>query len=84
MKMRKLEEKREERKSGSQGIEADRNTGDDMDDMTSDVNRKMPAVEYGEEDDDMDDEHTDGCNYPNCMFANGGLPLDECQGTCGG
>ena len=26
---------------------------------------------------------SDGCNYPDCMFANGGPPLDKCQGTCG-
>ena len=51
--------------------------------MSSGHNRKMPAVEYGEEDDDMDYDHTDGYNYPGCMFANDGPPLNKCQGTCG-
>ena len=30
------------------------------------------------------DDATNSCNYPDCLFARGGPPLDVCQGTCGG
>ena len=33
----------------------------------------------------MNEDHSDnGCNYLDCLFENGGLHLDVCQGTCGG
>lgn len=30
------------------------------------------------------DDGMNTCNYPDCLFARGGPPLDVCQGTCGG
>ena len=30
------------------------------------------------------DDATNSCNYPDCLFAIGGPPLDVCQGSCGG
>ena len=64
-----------------------------------DDDRKMAAVENErkeEETEGMEEtENNDGmgehekatgntCNYPDCLFAIGGPPLDVCQGTCGG
>ena len=64
-----------------------------------DDDRKMAAVENERKEEEMErieeTENNDGmgeqekatgdtCNYPDCLFAIGGPPLDVCQGSCGG
>ena len=62
----------------------------------ADGDKKMPAVEQPDNDKGLDVEkqqpvtvgvitdNEDICNYPDCLFVNGGPPLDVCQGFCGG
>jgi hypothetical protein len=92
MKMKKLEEDMDKRKHGSQDSVGDwktcdeideNNTGEELDEVMIDDDRKMPAAERDRDDDDGIDDRSDGCNYPDCMFSSGGPPLDECQGSCG-
>ena len=65
--------------------------------VQSDDDMKLLLIEQKNNDDDMgagmqqnDDtgldiyENKSTCNYPDCLLASGGPPLDVCQDTCGG